>query len=240
MSAVVVIKTGSAVPSVVAKRRDCEVWIAAGAGLSQDEVRVVDVYREVEPPRPEEVPAVIVTGSSAMVTDRARWSERTGAWLRDVMALGKPVLGICYGHQLLAQALGGEVGNNPNGRQIGTVDVTLNEQARHDPLFGRFPNTLHLAVSHVQAVTRLPEGARVLGSTPRDPHHIVRYADHAWGVQAHPEFDAGIIRGYIDARRDLLSAEGLDAQALWNDALDTGDGTILLRRFLDLVRKRRH
>lgn len=237
VTALVIIKTGSGVPSVVAKRRDSEVWIAAGAGLAQSAVRVVEVYRDVPCPRAEDVPGVIVTGSPAMVTDRAAWSERTAAWLREVVALGTPVLGICYGHQLLAHALGGEVQDNPRGRQIGTTDVALTERAADDALFGGFVSPLHLPVSHVQSVHRLPQGAHVLGYTDRDPHHAVRYARHAWGVQFHPEFDVGIVRGYIDARRDQLLAEGLDANALWESATDTADGTILLRRFSDLVRQ---
>ncbi|HEX2678898.1 MAG TPA: glutamine amidotransferase [Polyangiales bacterium] len=237
MSSLVVIKTGTGVASVVAKRRDCEVWITAGTGLSSGDVQVVDVYLDAALPKPSDVPAVIVSGSPAMVTDRAPWSERTGEWLRELVALGTPVLGICYGHQLLAHTLGGEVRDNPNGRQIGTLDVTLSEHAQSDPLFGSFRGSVHVPVSHVQSVTRLPERAHVLGSTPRDPHHAVRYAENAWGVQFHPEFDSGIVRGYIDARRDQIRAEGHDPQALWDDAMDTADGTILLRRFMDVARK---
>jgi GMP synthase (glutamine-hydrolysing) len=95
---------------------------------------------------------------------------------------------------------------------------------------------LHVPASHLQSVLRLPEGACLLGSTALDPHHAFRYGERAWGLQFHPEFDAGIVRGYIDARRDQLGAEGLDAQKLWDSAMDTADGTIILRRFMDIVR----
>ncbi len=240
MSALVVIKTGSGVPAVVATRRDCEIWITTGAGLSQHDAQVVDVYLGAELPPPEDVPGVIVSGSPAMVTDREPWSERTGAWLREVIARGVPVLGICYGHQLIAQALGGEVQDNPSGRQMGTIDVTLSQAAETDALFAGLGPTLHVPVSHRQVVVRLPEGATLLGQAAHDPNHVARFADNAWGVQFHPEFDARIVRGYIDARREQLAAEGLDAQALSDAATDTADGTILLRQFMQLVRKRQH
>jgi GMP synthase (glutamine-hydrolysing) len=236
-----VIKAGAAVPEVVARRRDFEVWIATGAGLRQDDMSVVEVFRDEPLPDPASVAAsvrgVVVTGSPAMVTDKLPWSERTAQWLREYVLLGKPVLGICYGHQLLAHAFGGEVNDNPAGRQIGTIDVTLNAAAKSDALFGRFAEVLHVPVSHVQSVIRLPEGAQLLGASERDPHHVFRYGSCAWGVQFHPEFDAGIVRGYIDARRDQLRAEGLDAASLAENATDTADGTFVLRRFAELAKK---
>jgi GMP synthase (glutamine-hydrolysing) len=238
MTALLVIKTGDALPAVSAKRRDFETWIAAGAGLSLAEVHIVRVFRGEELPEPESVPGVIITGSASMVTDREAWSENTAQWLLRAVQLKKPILGICYGHQLLAHALGGEVQRNPRGRQIGTTDVKLHAAARSDALFGRFAEVLHLPVSHLQSVVRLPESATVLGSTLLDPHHVVRYADSVWGVQFHPEFDSNIVRGYIDAKREDMLREGLDAESLWHSATDTADGTFVLRRFAELVRKR--
>jgi GMP synthase (glutamine-hydrolysing) len=238
MTALLVIKTGDAIPAISAKRRDFETWIAAGAGLSLADVHIVRAFRGEDLPEPETIPGVIVTGSAAVVTDREPWSEGTGQWLVRAMRLGKPILGICYGHQLLAQALGGEVRLNPRGRQIGTTDVKLNAAARSDALFGRFAEILHLPVCHRQAVVKLPESATVLGTTPLDPNHVVRYADSAWGVQFHPEFDSNIVRGYIDAKREDMLREGLDAEALWHSATDTADGTFVLRRFAEIVRKK--
>jgi GMP synthase (glutamine-hydrolysing) len=237
MTALLVIKAGDAIPAISAKRRDFETWIAAGAGLSLADVQVVRVFQGEALPEPEAVPGVVVTGSSAMVTDRQLWSENTARWLARAVALQKPVLGICFGHQLLAHALGGQVDHNPRGREIGTVDVKLHASAKHDPLFGSFADVLHLPVSHVQSIVRLPPRASVLGTSALDPHHIIRFGSSAWGVQFHPEFDANIVRAYIDASRDDMLREGLDAEAIWHSATDTADGTFVLRRFAELVRK---
>jgi len=237
MLALLVIKTGDALPAIAAKRRDFETWIAAGAGLSLSNVRVVRAFQDEPLPEPDAVPGIVITGSPSMVTERAPWSERTARWLVRALELGKPVLGICYGHQLLAHALGGEVQFNPRGREIGTTDVKLNSAARHDPLFGRFADVLHLPVCHRQSVIKLPAGATLLGSTALDPYHIVRYSPLCWGVQFHPEFDSNIVRAYIDARRDEMLQEGLDPDSLWHSATDTADGTFVLRRFAEIVRK---
>ena len=208
-------------------------------GLPDAQVQTRRVYEGDTLPDPRAISAVVVTGSSAMVTDREAWSERTAEWLADAVGAGVPVLGICYGHQLLAHALGGKVENNPLGRHIGTVDVRLTEAAQGDPLFSGFDPVLHVPVSHRQAVTALPPGARLLATAERDPLHAFAVGDRAWGVQFHPEFDADIVRGYIDARRQQLVLEGLDADALWQRATDTPHGRQLLERFTRLAREGR-
>jgi GMP synthase (glutamine-hydrolysing) len=239
VAVLLVIKAGVAPPGVVSRRKDFETWICTGLGIPPSETQLVNVYLDEALPPVHEVSAAVITGSSAMVTDRAPWSERTAEWLREAVRLELPILGICYGHQLLAQALGGIVEDNPHGRHIGTVDVTLRDEARDDALFGAFREALHLPVSHRQAVVKLPESAVWLASAALDPHHAFRVGRCAWGVQFHPEFDANIVRGYIEARREDMLREGLDADALWDAAIDTADGTILLRRFASVVRKRR-
>ena len=113
MKPVLIIKTGDTLPDVSARRGDFDQWIRDGLALSEIPVDTVCVFRDEPLPSPKSVSAVVVTGSSAMVSERDGWSERTAAWLADAVASGTWILGICFGHQLLAHSLGGRVGPNP-------------------------------------------------------------------------------------------------------------------------------
>jgi GMP synthase (glutamine-hydrolysing) len=234
VKALLVVKCGSALPGVRARRGDYEDWVLAGMGLPRERATVVAPAEGAALPDPGAAAAIVLTGSSAMVSSREAWSERTAAWLREVVAFGTPLLGICYGHQLLAHALGGRVAANPRGREIGTVEVELLAPARGDALFRELPEQLTVQATHVESVLALPTGARCLAASRGDPHQAFAVAERAWGVQFHPEFDADVIRGYLEARREALSREGLDADALLAAVRDSAHGRALLRRFAAL------
>ncbi len=230
----VILKTGSTLPDIARRRGDFEDWIAAGLELSLSDVLVVPVFEGAPLPPVRDVPAVVITGSPAMVTARQDWSVASAAWLRDAWLLDRPILGICYGHQLLADALGGQVARNPAGREIGTVTVDKTPEGRCDPLLS-FPEDRFLAQeSHSEAVVRLPPDAIALASSTLCGHQAFR-SRRAWGVQFHPEFDADVMRGYIHGRADALQAEGLDPDRLLGDVRECSAASSVLRRFRQVV-----
>lgn len=202
-----IVQTGSALPQVRARRGDFPHWIRRGLGLPRTDVEVVRVDTgDALPADARGHAAVIVTGSPAMVSERLRWSEDTAAWLRTAVEQRVPVLGICYGHQLLAHALGGRVADHPRGRELGTVAIERLAAAVDDALLGACPEHFLAHASHQQSVLDLPAGAVVLASSAHDPHHAVRYAAGVWGLQFHPEFSVEIMRGYVSARSDHRAA----------------------------------
>jgi GMP synthase (glutamine-hydrolysing) len=172
---------------------------------------------------------VIVTGSSHSVTERAPWMLRLEAWLRDAVSAETPLLGVCFGHQILGQALGGEVRTNAAGRRLGTVEVTRTED---DPLFDGLPPAFAVNVSHRDHVAVPPPSVRGLVRAPHDALHAFAAGANARGVQFHPEFDQRIVRGYIDARRGVLRDEGHDPDALHHAAEDAPSGQVVLCNFV--------
>lgn len=226
-----IVQTGSAPIELRERIGDFPDWFRQALRLNGERVRIVDVQERAALPAPKSVSAAIVTGSAAMVTHRLEWSERTAQWLADAVRADLPVLGVCYGHQLLAHALGGRVEDHPRGREIGTVEIDCHAQAASDELFGS-AGTFAAQATHVQSVTRLPPNATVLARSAHDDHQAVRYARRAWGLQFHPEFPVAAMRGYLRLRADALHREGLDAARLASAVRPSPRARALLRRFL--------
>lgn len=235
MPRILIIKVGSTFPALAAKKGDFENWIQSGLGVGDGDRIVVDVRKGALLPDYNSISGVVITGSHAMVTEHRDWSEGTGAWLSGAVERKLPILGICYGHQLLAHALGGKVGNNPNGWEFGTVEVHLTATAQKDALLGGLPPSIRVHVTHTQSVLHLPRGARRLASSKKDRNQAFVVGDCAWGVQFHPEFDAGIVREYIHHGREELLRQGQDPEKLAARSIDTACGTGLLKRFAAIV-----
>jgi GMP synthase (glutamine-hydrolysing) len=234
--ALLILKMGSTLPFLKSRRGDFEDWIIDGAGLSRAQVQVIDLPAGESLTDVDGHAGVIVTGSHSMVTDRLPWSERAADWLREAVSRRMPVLGICYGHQLLAHAHGGTVGINPRGSELGTMEIEREPEAGPDELLDALPTRFAVHESHTQSVLSLPAGAIRLASNAWDPHQAFRIGERAWGVQFHPEFDSEIVRSYITAERDLLLAEGQDPGTLHGTVSDNPLGSRLLRRFAALCR----
>jgi GMP synthase (glutamine-hydrolysing) len=226
-----IIETGQPVPSMRRHGRFPH-WIRVAAGLDADAAVAVNVEHGEALPARDGFAGVLITGSGAMVTERRDWSEATARWLRDAAHAGLPLFGICYGHQLLAHALGGEVGDNPTGREMGTVDIELHPEATHDPLFEGLPAQFVAQATHLQSVLQTPQGATVLARSAQDGCHAFRWGRSAWGVQFHPEFSITHMRGYVHAKRDALAREGRCSRQLSRTISATPHARHVLRRFV--------
>lgn len=238
MSSLYIIKTGSTFPTFAPDHGDFEDWVRKGLGNNSElDVRVIGANKGEALPHPDTCAGIVITGSHAMVTDKEPWSETIAAWLPEVIAADVPVLGICYGHQLLAHATGGVVGYHPHGKEIGTVPVELTESAESDALFSGLPKAFTAHATHSQTVLGLPEGAVHLASNEFEPHHAFRVGKAAWGVQFHPEFDAPIMREYIEQQAEPLRRDNQNPEELVANVSDTPVAAEVLRRFSLLALK---
>jgi GMP synthase (glutamine-hydrolysing) len=159
---------------------------------------------------------IIVTGSPLSVMEEAPWMLELGADLLAAGARGTPVLGVCFGHQLLGRVAGGGVVLNPRGREIGTVQVRLSEPGRRDPLFAPWAQSevVEVQATHMDAVDPLPPGATLLASNENCAAQAFRLSETVAGVQFHPELWPEALRDLILSRKEKLAAEGRDVQAL--------------------------
>jgi GMP synthase (glutamine-hydrolysing) len=127
--------------------------------------------------------------------------------------------------------MGGVVGDNPNGKEFGTVTIRLNPDGRQNRLFDETPESFVAQACHSQSVLQLPAGATLLASSALDPHHAFVVGRRAWGVQFHPEFSGRMLRLYIQRFADDLTAQGQNVDRLLGDIRETPQSERLLRRF---------
>jgi len=231
MKPILIIRTGRAPDPIRARHGDFPHWFRLCAALSPVRLQVVDVAAGEALPRPGEVAGALITGSAAMVSARAGWSERTAGWIRDAMDAQLPLFGVCYGHQLMAHALGGRVDYLPGGREIGTQPIQLTPTATDDPLTCRLPTSFRAHTTHEQSVLEPPAGTAVLARSARDPHHLLRYGPNAVSVQFHPEFNADVMRAYIHRKREAMQREGSDPHLVYRQVAATPIARQIMRGF---------
>lgn len=235
---ILIVKTGSTIQPLLDKGLDFENWFADGLQIPIGRLFVCDPSKGEPLPDIERISGLIITGSPAYVTDEAPWNFLVADYCKNAIKLSKPILGVCYGHQLLAWALGGRVGFNPNGREIGTSEISLTGAAKDDSLFTDLPEQISVQVSHQQSVLQLPDNAVLLASNAIDPHHAYRIGETTWGIQFHPEFTAETTRAYIAARADDIQKENLNPEALIRGLRASPESASLLPRFVELVERK--
>ena len=231
MKPIVIVKAGSTFADMASHFGDFDDWFIARMDRSAGPIETVSAFSGGPLAAPTTFGGIIITGSHDMVTEKRVWSEKTAGWLEQAVLANIPLLGVCYGHQLLAHAMGGVVGDNPKGKTFGTVTVRLNEEGRRNPLFGDTPPSFSVHACHSQSVLQLPTGATLLASSTMHPHYAFTIGERAWGVQFHPEFDGQILRHYIRRFADDLKFQGRDVQGLLSGIRETPQSEALLARF---------
>lgn len=215
-------------------------WLGA-VGLELDVLRP---YAGDElPERVTEHAALLVMGGPQQAYDdrSAPWLRATKRLLRSAVADRLPVLAICLGAQLLAEATGGVVEPGESGPELGARLVAKRDVAGADPLVWDTPMSWICVQWHWDAITELPPGATLLASSSRYPHQMFRLGDRAWGLQFHVEAPEDMVRTWIAQEADGLRAAGGDPAALAERAVaELGEVAELwrpvLERFAAVVR----
>ncbi len=165
---------------------DLVVYDAVGGELPQD---------------PGECDAYLISGSAASVYEPETWIRDLESFVSRVVEEEVPIVGICFGHQVLASALGGVVERSERGWGGGvhSMRVTQRRGWMAPPL-----DDVALIMAHQDQVVALPDGAALLGSSAHCPNFLVEFAPKAIGIQGHPEFPVAFAALFYKDRRDRI------------------------------------
>ena len=162
-----------------------------------------DVRRERYPRRIDDCDGYLITGSRASVYDDEPWIARLIGFVGELHNAGASTVGICFGHQLVAAALGGAVGRAPAGWGVGVHSWMVE---RHEPWMRPALHEFRLLASHRDQVETLPPGARLLASSAFCSHAAFAVGDHILALQGHPEFTKAYAGFLMQSRRAALGA----------------------------------
>lgn len=208
-----IVQCGSTHPRVRARFGDYDRWFSERLGVADDRVRTIRPFLGEQLPSYEGLRGILLSGSPASVRDEAPWMKELGRWALEANRRGIPVLGVCFGHQLLAEALGGRIEPSPAGWEFGTVEVDLTEAGRGDPLFEGLPARFLAHTVHREEIV----------APPRDVLRLAGNAHSAWqafaagarlrGVQFHLEISESILEALADALDVRASVRPTDVGA---------------------------
>ncbi len=183
-------------------------------------LRVYDVCHGELPQSVDECEGYLTTGSRYSVYDNIPWIHALAEFVRQVHAQKAKFVGICYGHQMIAYALGGTVAKSNHGWGIGVKPVELT-QAKD--WMQPEQHEYRLRLSHQDQVMTLPDGAELLGGNEHCPISMFGVGDSMLGIQAHPEFTPAYAKSLMDSRLERIGAETIQkAASTLNETTDEG------------------
>ncbi|MEH6549413.1 MAG: amidotransferase [Pseudomonadales bacterium] len=175
----------------------------------------------------DEVDAYLITGSKISVYEDREWIRQLMEFVRKLDAAKNKLLGICFGHQLIAHALGGKTAKSDKGWGVGVHHYPMIDSPAV-PM-----QTMSVVVSHQDQVVETATGAKVLGGTDFCPNAVCQIGDHILTFQGHPEFVADYSRTIIEFRREMIGEDV--AQAGLESLSDPLDRQAMARWMLDFI-----
>ncbi|MEM9705553.1 MAG: gamma-glutamyl-gamma-aminobutyrate hydrolase family protein [Pseudomonadota bacterium] len=161
------------------------------------------VFENAAHPTLKDFDALLITGSPLAVYEDHDWIAASEELIRETAAASKPIVGICFGHQLMAQAFGGRVAKSTRGWGVGvhSYDVVAAKPWMGD----QPPEKIRCAVSHQDQVVKAPPGAQIVAGSDFCPNGALEYAQgRSLSFQMHPEFEHTFAADLLAVRRDRI------------------------------------
>ena len=189
-----------------------------------------EVMRGEYPANTDEVDGYLITGSKLSVYDDVAWINELKEFVRKLHGAKKKLVGICFGHQLIAEALGGKTRQANQGWCVGVHKAKLTVDAA---AYGPAGTEFQLLSNHKDQVEKMAIGAELLASTDTCPIAMTQLGRHILTFQGHAEFDKGYALGLLNMRRKILG------ESVYQTAVDTlpkaTDNSQVARWILDFV-----
>ena len=174
-------------------------------------LKIYDVVQNIYPINMEDCDGYLITGSKLSVYDSEEWIRNLEIYIQKLEREKKLLVGICFGHQLIAQALGGSVEKSDTGWTLGVQNYKFLEQF---PALDNQNNSIGLIHSHQDQVTNLPAEAKLIATSSKVPVAMFSIGDHIMSMQGHPEFTPEYAYDVTTKRKDQLDQEVYDEASL--------------------------
>ena len=226
---VAILECGESVPGSLEAHGDYNEMCAVMLGLTVEGTTTYRVMDGEIPTHTDQHQIYVITGSKFGAYEDHDWIPPLEDFIRRAQSAGHKMIGVCFGHQIIAQALGGRVEKSDKGFGIGVMSYQVQGV---DPL----PSNLALYAWHQDQVVAAPDGAEIIASSDFCPIAGLKYGDQMITFQPHPEFTAGYEQVLIDARRGTVISEDLanKGEASLTAPTNSADICAYLRSFAGL------
>jgi GMP synthase-like glutamine amidotransferase len=172
------------------------------------QLRWFDVVKGELPESPDTCDAYVCTGSRYSVYEEREWIAKLKDYVRELQEARKPFVGVCFGHQILAEALGGEVKPAEQGWGVGIHEMHITHP---EPWMQPERKDCKLQYMHGDQVQRLPRESVVLAAAPHCPVAMFRVGDNMLGIEGHPEFPAPYVEALVRSRKERIGEKRSEA-----------------------------
>lgn len=174
---------------------------------------------------------IVISGSAASAYDDEEWITQLTNCILKWEQQKLPILGVCFGHQLIAQIFGGKVEKNKRGWEVGRCDLILTEAGKNDLLFHSVPPRFKVMQSHQDIVTQLPPDAECLAFSDICEFQSFRIGNRIRTVQFHPEYTVDQMKFVMAPRREKLESSGINFKNTYAELVPTSKSKTILTNF---------
>jgi len=227
MKNVVIYSNGPGLPEIVKEYGHSSDWIPNIVNNNKVNFIIKKAY-ENDFDSDIKADAFILTGSKYSVYNKSPWIEELKKHVKKLIYENNYILGICFGHQILADCLGAEVIKNKLGWELGSYKINLSEKGLQSKLFNGFSKQEIVYESHQDTVINIPSNLDILASSKKS-NQSFSYNDKIYGVQFHPEFSKEVTRKLMDLR--IENGVSVDSNVL----LNAEKSSLVLSNFLNII-----